>query len=114
MERALDADLGTEVRVTALDELELLVEDIDNSKDFCSLPLLSLLLGLLQQNDISEDINFHVLWILGTMVQNNPVVKKKVSRIRFIFHCMDSSGIVYMIPIETQFEECNFIYESQL
>ncbi|KAI3658001.1 hypothetical protein MP638_001825 [Amoeboaphelidium occidentale] len=65
----------------ALDELELLVEDLDNSKDFVRLNMLDPLLMLLsrlkrQQVKKSKMVLVGILWVMGTMVQNNPLVKK--------------------------------------
>lgn len=78
-ERALDSDLSIEDRLLALDELELLVEDIDNAQDYCTLNLLPLLLSLIDNADgtLPQELAVHILWILGTMVQNNVPVKLK-------------------------------------
>jgi hsp70-interacting protein len=78
MEKVVDDKLSVDERATALDELELLIEDLDNSKDFVKLNMHGPLLLLV--NRVSDQrLKTLVLWVLGTMVQNNPVVKKSVS-----------------------------------
>ena len=75
MERLLNLDLTLEERLEAADELELLVEDLDNAQDFCKLNLLRLLVPCLR-TFAEPQLRMHVMWILATMVQNSPQVKK--------------------------------------
>lgn len=63
------SDAEMEKRLTAFDELELLIESMDNALDLQPLKQWPNLLGML--NDPSEDIRFHACWVMGTAVQNN-------------------------------------------
>ncbi|KZT34757.1 Fes1-domain-containing protein, partial [Sistotremastrum suecicum HHB10207 ss-3] len=68
---ALDEEKEEEERVDALDELEMLVEQIDNANNLTPLGMWTPLLELLHSTESSK-IRIQLLWILGTAVQNNP------------------------------------------
>eukprot|EP00158_Paraphelidium_tribonemae_P001656 Partr_v1_DN24661_c0_g1_i2_m59618 putative Functions as a nucleotide exchange factor (NEF) for Hsp70 chaperones which accelerates the release of ADP. Required for fully efficient Hsp70-mediated folding of proteins (By similarity) len=76
MERLRDIQLPLADRELACDELELLVEDLDNAVTFVKLSLLDLLLPCFLYPERSLRIG--ALWVLGTMLQNNPAVKLAV------------------------------------
>ncbi|KAG8760184.1 hsp70 nucleotide exchange factor fes1 [Serendipita sp. 396] len=67
---ALDEKTEEDVRVTALDNFEMLIEQIDNANNITSMKMWEPLLSLLDTP--SESIRLQTLWILGTAVQNNP------------------------------------------
>ncbi|KAK7688783.1 hypothetical protein QCA50_008323 [Cerrena zonata] len=69
---ALDEERELDDRVQALDNFEMLVENIDNANDLEKLKLWELLHGLLTSETSEDDIKRLVLWIVGTAVQNNP------------------------------------------
>jgi hsp70-interacting protein len=78
------ADSTHDAKLTAFDELELLVESIDNAKDLGPLGLWPGLVKCLQSppghhEAESDEIKFAALWVMGTAVQNTPSVKKAVS-----------------------------------
>lgn len=69
---ALDETKGEEARMTALDDFEMLVENIDNANDMEKLDMWKPVQHLLQSSSSSNDIKANSLWIIGTAVQNNP------------------------------------------
>ncbi|KAI0000793.1 armadillo-type protein [Russula compacta] len=72
--KAQDTSLDEDARVTALDDLEMLVENIDNANDLEKLRMWEPLQGLL--GSPSDDIKVQALWVIGTAVQNNPAAQK--------------------------------------
>jgi len=70
LEAAQDDKLPTDARATALDNLELLVESIDNANNLTPLNMWTPLLALLT-SDAPEEVVAGALWVLGTAVQNN-------------------------------------------
>ncbi|KAF8498162.1 Fes1-domain-containing protein [Russula emetica] len=72
--KAQDASLDEDARLTALDDLEMLVENIDNANDLEKLGMWEPLQDLLASS--SEDMKVQALWVLGTAVQNNPAAQK--------------------------------------
>lgn len=92
MEQLVKPSEPEDKRLRAADELELLIEDIDNANgifmsayfatghsktlDFVKAKYATDLLPLLKDPD--SKIRVQVLWILGTLCQNNPRVQKKV------------------------------------
>lgn len=64
------------VRITAFDNLELLVEQIDNATNLEILklwpPLLSLLSSSSSSSSSEPEIRRYAAWTIGTAVQNNP------------------------------------------
>lgn len=63
-------------RETALDNLEMLVESMDNANNLENMGMWPALLGLL--DDESEAIRKMALWVVGTAVQNNPESQKSL------------------------------------
>ncbi|KAH9920818.1 nucleotide exchange factor Fes1-domain-containing protein, partial [Epithele typhae] len=70
--KAVDEKLDEDERVQALDDFEMLVEQIDNANNLEKLKMWEPLHALLTNPTSSEEIQRHVLWVLGTAVQNNP------------------------------------------
>ncbi|GJJ07717.1 hypothetical protein Clacol_001922 [Clathrus columnatus] len=67
----LDESKSIESRMIALDDLEMLVEQIDNAKNLKPLKMYPSLLSLLSPSQ-PDEVRMQTLWILGTAVQNNP------------------------------------------
>ncbi|KAF8486828.1 armadillo-type protein, partial [Russula ochroleuca] len=72
--KAQDASLDESARLTALDDLEMLVENIDNANDLEKLGMWEPLQDLLASP--SDDMKVQALWVIGTAVQNNPAAQK--------------------------------------
>ncbi|KAH8988319.1 nucleotide exchange factors-like protein [Lactarius akahatsu] len=72
--KAQDASLDEDARLTALDDLEMLVENIDNANDLEKLGMWEPLQGLL--GSPSDDVRVQALWVIGTAVQNNPSAQR--------------------------------------
>ncbi|KAH9068074.1 nucleotide exchange factors-like protein [Lactarius deliciosus] len=72
--KAQDASLDEDARLTALDDLEMLVENIDNANDLEKLGMWEPLQGLL--GSPSADVRVQALWVIGTAVQNNPSAQR--------------------------------------
>ncbi|KAJ3793272.1 nucleotide exchange factors-like protein [Lentinula aff. detonsa] len=65
-------------RVNALDDLEMLVEQIDNANNLEKLNMWEPLHGLLTPTTPTPDferIRTHAIWVIGTAVQNNPAAQ---------------------------------------
>ncbi|EIM84238.1 Fes1-domain-containing protein [Stereum hirsutum FP-91666 SS1] len=69
---AVDERVGEEGRVAALDDLEMLVENIDNANDLERLKMWEPLHGLLSAPGSTDAVKTQTLWVIGTAVQNNP------------------------------------------
>lgn len=67
---AITIDNSTEDRKTALDNLEMLIEQIDNANNLENMGLWEPLLGLLDDPDAG--IRKMTCWVVGTATQNNP------------------------------------------
>jgi len=67
---ATDDQAEEDARVTALDNFEMLIEQIDNANNITSMNMWEPLIKLLESP--SEAIKVNALWVLGTAVQNNP------------------------------------------
>eukprot|EP01100_Stratorugosa_tubuloviscum_P005664 TRINITY_DN251_c1_g1_i6.p1 TRINITY_DN251_c1_g1~~TRINITY_DN251_c1_g1_i6.p1 ORF type:complete len:318 (-),score=129.44 TRINITY_DN251_c1_g1_i6:66-1019(-) len=71
-----------EQKLHALKELQYLVEDIDNARDFCKLGGLQTILPYLENIDhnqlILQDL---VLWIISCLVQNNNLLQQQLFNI---------------------------------
>lgn len=67
---AINETEDEDARITALDNFEMLIEQIDNANNITSMNMWEPLLRLLESP--VEDIRMNSLWILGTAVQNNP------------------------------------------
>ncbi|KAI9429419.1 nucleotide exchange factors-like protein [Lactarius psammicola] len=72
--KAQDASLDEDARLTALDDLEMLVENIDNANDLEKLGMWEPLQSLL--GSPSDDVRIQALWVIGTAVQNNPSAQR--------------------------------------
>ncbi|EGN94660.1 hypothetical protein SERLA73DRAFT_187708 [Serpula lacrymans var. lacrymans S7.3] len=69
---ALDETQSDEDRATALDNLEMLVENIDNANNLEKLKMWEPLQNLLTIPSSSEPLKTQTLWVIGTALQNNP------------------------------------------
>jgi len=78
LEVALDENRDEGARVQALDDLEMLVEQIDNANNLEKLKMRDPLQSLLTSQNSSDDIKVQTLWIIGTAVQNNPAAQISV------------------------------------
>lgn len=72
--KAQDASLDDDARLTALDDLEMLVENIDNANDLEKLGMWEPLQGLL--GSPPDDVKVQALWVIGTAMQNNPSAQR--------------------------------------
>ncbi|KAF9646148.1 nucleotide exchange factors-like protein [Thelephora ganbajun] len=72
LEVALDENRDEDARIQALDDFEMLVEQIDNANDLTKLKMWDPLQSLLTSQNSSDEIKLQTLWIIGTAVQNNP------------------------------------------
>jgi len=98
LEVALNENRDEDARIQALDDLEMLVENIDNANGAhmcCIVPSLGMetyglvldlvklkmwgpLQSLLTSQSPSDEIKTRTLWIIGTAVQNNPSAQNSV------------------------------------
>ncbi|KAG2031143.1 armadillo-type protein [Suillus americanus] len=62
-------------RLQALDDLEMLVQNIDNANDLEKLGLWQPLHNLLQSPNTTDTLKMQTLWIIGTALQNNPAAQ---------------------------------------
>ncbi|OAX36921.1 Fes1-domain-containing protein [Rhizopogon vinicolor AM-OR11-026] len=62
-------------RLRALEDLEMLVQNIDNANDMKKLNMWEPLHGLLLASSTSDDIKMQTLWVIGTALQNNPAAQ---------------------------------------
>ncbi|KAI0920623.1 hypothetical protein AcW1_002308 [Taiwanofungus camphoratus] len=69
---AVDETKNEEDRIQALDDFEMLVEQIDNANNIEKLKMWEPLHGLLTSPTSPDEITMQTLWIVGTAVQNNP------------------------------------------
>ncbi|KAI0354249.1 Fes1-domain-containing protein [Trametes cingulata] len=72
---AVDETKDEDDRLQALDNFEMLIEQIDNANNMEKLQMWEPLHSLLVNPSSSEEIQKQVLWILGTAVQNNPAAQ---------------------------------------
>lgn len=66
---ALDTTLPLDSRCTALDNFELLIEQIDNANNMTAMKMWAPIISLLSADQV--EIQTAAAWILGTAVQNN-------------------------------------------
>ncbi|KAG2363605.1 armadillo-type protein [Suillus spraguei] len=71
----LDETQTEDNRLQALDDLEMLVQNIDNANDLNKLGLWQPLHGLLLASGSSDTLKMQTLWIIGTALQNNPAAQ---------------------------------------
>ncbi|KAI0744577.1 nucleotide exchange factors-like protein [Earliella scabrosa] len=72
---AVDEKRDEDERIQALDDFEMLIEQIDNANNLEKLKMWEPLHSLLTNPTSSEEIQMQTLWILGTAVQNNPAAQ---------------------------------------
>lgn len=72
---ATDPSKDEDTRITALDDLEMLVESIDNANDLKKLNMWEPLHGLLSTADTTDPLKMQTLWVIGTALQNNPAAQ---------------------------------------
>lgn len=72
LEVAVDENQSSDARTQALDDFEMLVENIDNANDLSKLKMWEPLQQLLTSPTSTESIKMQTLWIIGTAIQNNP------------------------------------------
>lgn len=87
---ALDLNRSESDRIQALDNFEMLIEQIDNANNITSMKMWEPLLGLLTgsedetQVSTSSGIQIATLWIVGTAVQNNDKAQMTVLQFGFL------------------------------
>ncbi|PWN32412.1 Fes1-domain-containing protein, partial [Meira miltonrushii] len=85
---ALDTNRTESDRIQALDNFEMLIEQIDNANNITSMkmwePLLGLLTGSQESHATSPAIQVATLWIVGTAVQNNDKAQMTVLQFGFL------------------------------
>ncbi|KAF8550654.1 Fes1-domain-containing protein [Imleria badia] len=72
---ALDVSKDEDQRIAAMDDLEMLVENIDNANDLQKLKMWEPLHGLVGLPSTTDGLRLQTLWVLGTAVQNNPAAQ---------------------------------------
>ncbi|KAG6374114.1 armadillo-type protein [Boletus reticuloceps] len=72
---ALDVSKDEDQRITAMDNLEMLVENIDNANNLQKLKMWEPLHGLIGLPSTTDGLKLQTLWVLGTAVQNNPAAQ---------------------------------------
>jgi len=70
--QARDESLDDGTRVEALDNLEMLVENIDNASDLERLKMWAPIHELLTSPNTPDALKTQALWVVGTAIQNNP------------------------------------------
>ncbi|KAG2117160.1 armadillo-type protein [Suillus discolor] len=71
----LDERQAEDDRLQALDDLEMLVQNIDNANDLAKLGIWQPLHNLLLASTTSDALRMQTLWIIGTALQNNPAAQ---------------------------------------
>jgi len=71
----LDERQAEDDRLQALDDLEMLVQNIDNANDLTKLGIWQPLQNLLLASTTSDALRMQTLWIIGTALQNNPAAQ---------------------------------------
>ncbi|KAE9385852.1 Fes1-domain-containing protein [Gymnopus androsaceus JB14] len=67
---AVDANRSEDDRIDALDNLEMLIEQIDNANNLEKLKMWEPLHALLTSGP--DSVKAHAVWVIGTALQNNP------------------------------------------
>ncbi|KAJ3753096.1 nucleotide exchange factor Fes1-domain-containing protein [Lentinula raphanica] len=73
MSIAVDESRSEDDRVDALDNLEMLIEQIDNANNLEKLKMWEPLHGLLTSGP--DSVTTHAIWVIGTALQNNPAAQ---------------------------------------
>jgi hsp70-interacting protein len=90
-----DTSLSLDDRLTAFDNLELLVESIDNASN---LQVLKLWPPLLSQLSAPEaPIRRYAAWVIGTAVQNNPKAQGHLLQYKGVKKLVESLGDEYTV-----------------
>jgi len=74
--KAMNSENEEDERLQALDDFEMLVEQIDNANNIAAMKMWKPLHDLLSSPSSSDEIKTSTLWIIGTAVQNNPAAQK--------------------------------------
>jgi hsp70-interacting protein len=90
-----DTSLSLDDRLTAFDNLELLVESIDNASNLQVLKLWPPLLSQLSAPEAS--IRRYAAWVIGTAVQNNPKAQGHLLQYRGVKRLVGSLGDEYNV-----------------
>jgi len=72
---ALDGSRDEDQRIAAMDDLEMLVENIDNANNLQKLKMWEPLHGLVGLPSTTDGLRLQTLWVLGTALQNNPAAQ---------------------------------------
>ncbi|CCM00701.1 uncharacterized protein FIBRA_02741 [Fibroporia radiculosa] len=91
---AVDETRNEDDRIQALDDFEMLVEQIDNANNVDKMKMWEPLHGLLTSSSSTDEIKMQVLWIIGTAVQNNPSAQASYLSLNpasTLAACLDSS-----------------------
>ncbi|KAF9228147.1 Fes1-domain-containing protein [Gyrodon lividus] len=75
LEVAVDVTKDEDTRIAAMDDLEMLVENIDNANDLQKLKMWEPLQGLLGLPTTTDGLKLQTLWVIGTALQNNPAAQ---------------------------------------
>jgi hypothetical protein len=75
LEIAVDASRSEDDRVGALDNYEMLIEQIDNASNIENLNMWQPLHDLLTSPSAPDSVRRQTLWVIGTAVQNNPAAQ---------------------------------------
>lgn len=90
-----DTSLALDDRLTAFDNLELLVESIDNASNLQVLKLWPPLLS--QLSDSEASIRRYAAWVIGTAVQNNPKAQGHLLQYKGVKRLVESLGDAYTV-----------------
>ncbi|KAF9239453.1 armadillo-type protein [Melanogaster broomeanus] len=92
---AVDTTKDEDTRIAAMDDLEMLVENIDNANDLQKLKMWEPLHGLLSLPSTTDALKVQTLWVIGTALQNNPAAQLSylsLDPIPTIIACLSSSS----------------------
>jgi len=94
-DRYLSSEAETNTRLTAFDNLELLVEQIDNASNLDVLKLWPPLLSMLSSPD--AELRRYAAWVTGTAVQNNPKAQGHLLQYKGVKKLVDKLDDVYSV-----------------
>ncbi|KAL5533241.1 FES1 [Sanghuangporus sanghuang] len=75
LEKATNEQSSEDTKLQALDDFEMLIEQIDNANNIEKMGMWPTIQSLLSSDESSDAIRAAVLWIIGTAVQNNPAAQ---------------------------------------
>ncbi|KAF9055362.1 Fes1-domain-containing protein [Hymenopellis radicata] len=93
---AMDVSKSEDERIDALDNLEMLIEQIDNANNLEKLKMWPSLHSLLTSEDATDPIIMQALWVIGTALQNNPEAQESYLALNPL-----STLISFLIPSAT-------------